>query len=93
MKSFADLERETAAVQLAFLLADLATANTFLDVAETTSDNVTRERNIGNANTAHEAVTRFFPRVTMTALQTTDVQDRLGLLRGRITAMEQTQAR
>ena len=69
MKSFVQLQSETHAVQLDFLLTDIGAANTFLDVANTTRDAATRARNIGHATEAHDVVRRMSERAHLSAAE------------------------
>ena len=84
MKSFDQLQQETAALHVDFLFTDLNAASTFLDIAETTRNIETRARNVHNATIAHDAVLRFLPRVTMSARQNTDLKEKLDALLARI---------
>ena len=84
MKKFEQLRKETSAIHLDFLLTDLGAASTFLDIAQTTQNCETRSRNVQNATDAHDAVLKFFPRVTMSVQQNADVQLKLDLLFARI---------
>ena len=87
MKSFTQLQQETSAVQLDFLLTDVSAANTFLDVAGTTRDKATRNRNVQHAQEAYAMVCRMSDRVQKTAEQDAELQDRLDLLKARIDGM------
>lgn len=84
MKSFGQLHLETHEVQFDFLVADLRTAFTFLDVAKTTQNDETRTRNLQHATEAYAAVERFFPRVEMTEQQRSELQEKLRRLKERI---------
>lgn len=88
LKSFAQLQQETSTVQLEFLMADIATANTFLDVAGTTRDAATRARNLEHANVAYATVDRLRDRVKVSSEQAAELQRRLDLLRERIYSMK-----
>lgn len=88
MKSFEQIQQETAEIQFDFLLADLKTADTFLDIAGTTHNGETRARNLQNATAAYTAVERFFPRVRMTEQQSVELQEKLRLLKVRIQLAE-----
>ena len=88
MKSFAQLQEETRAAQLDFLLTDIGAANTFLDVAKTTREPATRARNVEHATVAYDLVLRMSKRAQMSSKEAEDVQNRLGLLKGRLDAME-----
>lgn len=88
MKSFAQLLQETSAVQLDFLLTDIAAANTFLDVANTTRDAETRTRNVQNGKEAYAVVHRMSGRVHINAEQTVDLENKLRLLKERLETMD-----
>ena len=86
MKSFDQLQQETNAIHLDFLLVDLGAASTFLDNPKTTQNSETRSRNVQNAMVAHDAVLKFLPRVSMSVQQNADMQEKLNLLLARIGA-------
>lgn len=88
MKSFRELQQETNDLHRNFLVTDLSTAFTFLEVAQTTRNAETRARNIQHARDAHAAVKRFLPRVAASELQRSELQQRLELLERRIAEME-----
>lgn len=88
MDNFEQLQQQTNEVQLDFLLADVRTAFTFLDIAETTRNTETRARNLQHATAAYAAVERFLPRVTMTGEQSADMQEKLRVLKQRIRSFE-----
>ncbi len=87
MKSFSRLRDETTVVQFNFLITDIAVGQTFLDVAETTQNPTTRARNLQNANAAHAAVSRLSGRVSMTAAQGLEFDEKLKGLGDRINSM------
>ena len=89
MKSFAQLQQETTAVQLDFLLTDISAANTFLDVAGTTRDAETRTRNVQHAKEAYAMVLRMSQRLNTVPEEAADVQNRLGLLKIRLDGVKQ----
>lgn len=89
MKTFEQLQTETNAVQLGFLLSDLNAAFTFLDIAETTRNGDTRARNVQNATVAYDTIERFRPRVVVTEQQGAELQQQLNLLSRRIQAFKQ----
>ncbi len=88
MKSFLQLQEETRAVQLGFLLTDIGAGNTFLDVATTTGDAGNRARNVGHATEAYDLVLRMSQRAHLSPGEAEDVQNRLELLKARIEAMK-----
>lgn len=90
MKSFDQLQKETRAVQFNFLLADLATGNTFLDVADTTHNSETRVRNVHNAQVAYDTVDRLGKRLSMTAEQGLEFQGKLQALSKRLSTAERS---
>ena len=87
MKSFVQLQQETHAVQLDFLLTDIGAANTFLDVAVTTRDPVSHARNVGHATEAYDLVLRMSERAHLSLEEAEDVRNRLALLKARLNAM------
>lgn len=88
MKSFDQLQQETNVLQIDFLLTDLTTALTFVDIAQTTSNCETRARNLGNASLAYKTLMHFLPRVTMTEEQSTELHSKMALLKERIDALQ-----
>lgn len=84
MKTFAEIQQETRTVQYNFLIADLATGNTFLDVACTTHNPTTRARNIENARVAYTTVARFGGRLVMSLEQESVFRPRLYALGERL---------
>ncbi len=88
MKSFGELQEETRAVQLSFLLTDIGAANTFLDVAHTTGDAATRVRNVQHAQEAYSMIARMSGRVQMSSEDGEDLRVKLEMLKKRLDAME-----
>ena len=88
MKSFAQLQEETRAAQLDFLVTDIGAANTFLDVAHTTRDAATRARNVQHATEAYTVVLRMSKRLRMNPVETGDMQKKLESLKVRLDSME-----
>lgn len=89
MKSFGALHQETNALHYDFLMLDMKTAGTFLDIVQTTQNAETRTRNLHNAATAYATVLRLSPRVSMTTGQAADFRSELGLLKNRIASFDQ----
>ena len=72
-----------------FLLVDLDTALTFIDIAETTADEETRRRNFHNARYAYDTVLRLMQKVTLDDAQNEALQKQLTLLRTRLEGVGQ----
>jgi hypothetical protein len=70
-----------------FLLTDLETAFTFMDVAQTSGDQEVKQRNHTNARLAYDTVTRFLPKVKPTAAQQQAIDEKLTLLKARLEAV------
>ena len=70
-----------------FLLTDLDTALTFLDVAHTSGDQEIKQRNHKNARVAYDAVTRLLPKVKPTAAQQQAIDEKLTRLKARLEAV------
>ncbi len=68
----------------AFLLADLDLAMTFLDVAATSDKRKSSQRNQKNARTAYDTVLRFLPRLSLTAVETSAIHEKVSALRIRL---------
>jgi hypothetical protein len=81
--SFAQLREASNKVGTEFVLTELDTALTFLDVAETTRSAETRERNRNHAYEAYEVVLRMQSRVIMDPDQKIEFQQKLATLRRR----------
>ena len=88
MKTYSQLRDETSALHYDFLVLDTKTANTFLDIAQTTRNAETRSRNLQNAATAYATVVRLTARVAMTEQQDTDLHSELELLRVRMESFD-----
>ena len=84
MKTFAQIQQETQDIQFDFLMSDLDTAFTFLDIAQTTQNSETRARNLKHANVACAAVEGFSSRVKMTEQQCGQLDEKLHRLQERI---------
>jgi len=61
---------------VAFLLADLDLAMTFLDVAATSHERESSQRNQKNARTAYDTVLLFLPRLNLTAVETSAIHEK-----------------
>ena len=70
-----------------FLLADLQTAHTFMDLAETTGNEETRKRNHRKARHAYDTVTQLLQKVKMHATQLQAIEDKLASLEKRLQAV------
>ena len=67
-----------------FLLTDLDTALTFLDVAESTLNQATRQRNHANARRAYDTVVRLMQNLSLDDTQREQLAERLALLKSRL---------
>ena len=72
-----------------FLLVDLDTALTFMDVAHSTHLPETATRNHDNARRAYETVRRLLPRVGADAVQQQTIREKLAYLRTRLETVGQ----
>ena len=72
-----------------FLLIDLDTALTFMDVAETTGNEETRQRNFQNARTAYDSILQLMQKVTLDDAQNEAIRKKLTLVRTRLEAVGQ----
>lgn len=86
-KSARQIVEESNRVGIQFLLADLATGLTFLNVAAVTHSDESRQRNYQNALSAYQTVIRLLPRVTPSAEERDDLNGKLDILRGRLAAI------
>jgi hypothetical protein len=87
MDSFLKLRQQTNKAATDILFTDLQTAFTFLAVADTTSDETTRQRNWRNAQNAYYAVTRFSGRIVMTDMERSRLETQLVQLRQALEAV------
>jgi hypothetical protein len=71
-----------------FLLVDLDTALTFLEVADATNSKETRTRNRQNARTAYDAVLRLLARLTPTDEERSLLDAKLAELKNRLDATD-----
>lgn len=88
MTSFARLHEDSNKAGVEFLMAELDTAMTFLDVAETTSSEENRSRNCGNARIAYETVMRMRERVLLDGGQSQALDQKLADVRKRLAISE-----
>ena len=70
-----------------FLLTDLDTAHTFLDVAHTSGDQEIKQRNYTNARVAYDTVTGLLSKVRPTAAQQQAIDEKLNRLKARLEAV------
>lgn len=85
-KSTRQIMAESNRIGVQFLLADLATALTFMNVAEVTQIAATRTRNFDSARTAYQTVLRLLPRVTPTPDEQAELQTKIAALKDRFAA-------
>ncbi len=67
-----------------FLLTDMRTGMTFLDIAEVTHSAEIRDRNRANAQLVYDTVVRIMPRLSPTEEERRNLEDRLSELRKRL---------
>jgi hypothetical protein len=67
-----------------FLFTDIEMALTFLHVGETSTSRETRDRNLGKALQGYRTVLHFLPRLVMSPVQRTDLQQKLHNLKSRL---------
>jgi len=84
MGSFSRLREESNKVGAEFLVIELDTALTFLDVAETTTSEESRIRNRKNAEVAYKTALRMAPRVMLVAPQKEAVNERIAKIKSRL---------
>ena len=75
--------------QFKFLLADLDTALTFIDIANTTGNEEMRQRNAQNARCAYDTVVQLMQRIPLDDVQKKQIRKKLTLLRTRLEAVGQ----
>ncbi len=80
------LIQQSHRIGVEFLLIDLDTAHTFLDVADATSSHETRTRNRENARIAYDAVLRLLPRLALTDEQRAVLDAKIAELKDRLNA-------
>lgn len=86
-KSTRLIVEESNRVGVQFLLADLATAVTFLNAADVTQSDKSHRRNRQNALTAYQTVLRLLPRVTPSNEEQQALTRQLDALKARLTAI------
>ena len=84
--STAKLLEQSHRIGVQFLLADLATALTFLDVSEVTGLEESRLRNLQNARHVYDTVIRLMPKVAPSHGERAVLEDRLAELKRRLIA-------
>ena len=72
-----------------FLRVDLDTASTFMDIADTTGNEETRQRNFQNARNAYDAVLSLMEKSTLDDAQKEALRAKLILLKTRLEAVGQ----
>jgi hypothetical protein len=78
--------RGTNRLGVQFLLIDLGLALTFLNIASTSGNLETAQRNWRNARKAHDAVLHLLPRLTTTNEEFQLIDEKLSALRLRLEA-------
>jgi hypothetical protein len=78
---------ESNRVGVQFLLADLAIALTFLNVADATHSPESRSRNHQNAVLAYQTVVRLIRRLTPSAEEHEELHAKLAILKSRLAAI------
>jgi len=86
-KSTQEIMDQSNRIGIDFLLADMAAAMTFLDLADTTQSQETRNRNHKNACLAFETVSRLMPRVFPSAEERRALDERFTRLTKRLMAL------
>lgn len=84
MEPFAKLREEANLAAADFVLTELDTGITFLDVADTTAVEESRLRNRENANTAYETVLRYRDRVLFNEVQQSEYDTKFNELQNRL---------
>jgi hypothetical protein len=74
-------------VGVEFLLTDMRTGMTFLDIAEVTQSSEVRDRNRRNARLAYDTVVRIMSRLSPTAEERSNLENGLSELRQRLIAV------
>lgn len=80
-KGSSRLIQQTNQIGIDFLLTDLNTGLTFLQVADVTSSPESRTRNLDNAYEVYRTVTRLLPRVVISPGERLQIQKKLEDLR------------
>jgi hypothetical protein len=81
--------RDANAVGVEFLLTDLETALTFMDVAATSEVEETTRRNHENARRAYDTVVRLLRNLHPTEAEQRELDERLSALKARLQAVGQ----
>jgi hypothetical protein len=76
--------RDANRVSLDILITDIELAFSFLQIAETSTDPKTRERNIKNARKVYDSSLHFLPRLHPIAKELQTIEAKLALLRKRL---------
>jgi hypothetical protein len=85
----ARLLEESHRIGVQFLMADLATAFTFLDVSEVTEIEESRKRNLEKARYVYDTVMRLMPKVEPSTEEQAVLDDKLAELKRRLVASGQ----
>ena len=88
-RSTEQLLEESHRIGVQFLLTDLATAHTFLDVSEVTEIEESRKRNLEKARHVYDTVMRLMPKVAPSTEEHAVLEDKLAELRRRLIAAGQ----
>jgi hypothetical protein len=84
MGDFLNAWSEANEASAEFLLVDLDTALTFMDLARDSKNPETVERNRKHAREAYDTVLRLLPKVALDAEQSQGIHDRLAALKSRL---------
>ena len=87
VKSTRQVIEEANRIGVQFLLADLATALTFLNLADVTQSEDSRERNRQNALLAYQTVLRLQPKLSPSGEEQAAMNEKLEELKNRLTAV------
>jgi hypothetical protein len=88
-RSTEQLLEESHRIGVQFLLTDLATAHTFLDVSEVTEIEESRKRNLEKARHVYDTVMRLMPKVEPSTDEQAVLEDKLAELKRRLVAAGQ----
>jgi hypothetical protein len=86
-RSTGQILQEAQRIGVQFLLADLATGMTFLDLSEVTRLEESRSRNRRNARCVYDTVMRLLPRICPSDCESAALSDRLAELKRRLIAI------
>jgi hypothetical protein len=70
-----------------FLIVDLDTAHTFMDLAETSEDEITVARNYRNARKAYNTVLDFLSKLALVSSDRRAVESKLAVVKARLEAV------